>query len=151
MRLVEKAILALALVATVSCNTLVGSQREQTLWEALDIQNYDFVYGVSCFCGFTRANPAKLSVRGGVVVKVVPVDSAGFAGTIGTPASYPTVDSVFAILERARKNTPAKLNVEYDPTYHFPKKIFVDAIKNAIDDEVTYTIEKFTPVIGSGI
>ncbi len=142
---------SLVVLATMTaCDTIAGTQPERALWQALDIQNYDFVYGVSCFCGFTRPNPAKLSVRGGVVVKVVPVDSAGFTREIGTPSTYPTVDSLFSILETAQKNTPKGVTVEFDPTYHFPTKMFIDPIKNAVDDEVTYTIQKFTPVIGSG-
>lgn len=152
MRQTSRNIAALMLMGLASCDTATGTQPEKALWHALGIQNYDFVYQVSCFCGILGPNPAKLSVRGGVVSKVASPDSTVSLGVTPPPSSYPTVDSLFAILERAQKGTPAGVTVEFDPTYHYPSKIFVDPLKNAADDEITYTILKFTPVIvpGSG-
>jgi len=131
------------------CETITGTQSDHALWQALEIKNYDFVYQVSCFCGISGPNPAKLSVRGGMVVKVQPGDTAVVVGTTPAPSTYPTIDSLFVILENAQKNTPSGVTVEFDPTYHFPTRIFIDPIKNAVDDEVTYTIKSFSPVIGA--
>lgn len=148
MRGPARRIAALTLLALASCDTIAGTQSDHALWNALEIRNYDFVYEVRCFCASAGPNPARVSVRGGVVVKIAP-DSSPFVGTLPPASSYPTIDSLFVILETAQKNSPNGVTVEFDPTYHFPAKISVDPIKNAIDDEITYTIKSFTPVIRS--
>lgn len=140
---------ALALLALAGCDTITGTQSDHALWNALEIRNYDFVYQVGCFCAFNGPNPAKLSVRGGVMVKVQTEDGSAFPGTVPSLSSYPTIDSLFVILESAQKNTPNGVTVRFDPTYHYPTSISIDPIKNAVDDEITYTIKSFTPVIGS--
>lgn len=152
MRQTTRNIAALVLMGLASCDTATGTQPEKDLWLALGIQNYDFVYQVSCFCAFQGPNPAKISVRGGAVTGVASTDSAISPGVTPPPSSYPTVDSLFSILERAQKATPAGVTVNFDPTYHYPSRIFVDPVKNAADDDITYTVQKFTPVIvpGSG-
>ena len=140
-----KTLAALALIFLAGCEAITGTQPEKALWDALDIQNYDFVYEESCFCAFTAPNPVTLSVRDGAVTAATPVGS--FLGTMPPLNSFPTIDSVFAILERAQKNSPGGVTVEFDPTYHYPTRIAVDPIKNAVDDEVTYTVGSFKPVI----
>ena len=140
-----KKLAAIALIFLAGCESITGTKPEKALWDALEIQNYDFVYQVSCFCGFTFPNPVKLSVRNGVVSAAVPIGS--FVGTLPALSTYPTIDSLFVVLETAQKNTPNGVTVEFDPTYHFPIRIAVDPIKNAADDEVTYTVESFVPVI----
>jgi len=152
MRHTTRNIAALVLMSIASCDTATGTQPEKDLWQALGIVNYDFVYHVTCFCSILGPNPALLSVRGGADTKVSSVDSTAAVGFEPLPSTYPTVDSLFSILERAQKATPAGVTVEFDPTYHYPSKIFVDPNKNTADDETTYAIEKFTPVIvpGSG-
>jgi hypothetical protein len=136
---------AVALIFLAGCDTLTGTQPEKALWNALDIENYDFVYQVSCFCGIPGPNPVKLSVRKGQVTAAAPVGS--FTGSIPALSTYPTIDSLFVILEAAEKKTPAGVEVDFDPTYHYPTKIAIDPVKNAADDEVTYTVESFVPVI----
>lgn len=152
MRYTTRNIAALVLMGLASCDTATGTQPEKDLWLALGIQNYDFVFQLSCFCGIEGPNPAKLTVRDGAVTSVSAVDSAVSPSVTPPLSTYPTVDSLFAILERAQKATPAGVTVTFDPTYHYPSKIFVDPVKNATDDETTYTVLKFTPVIvpGSG-
>jgi hypothetical protein len=152
MRHTTRKIAALVLMGLASCDTATGTQPEKDLWLALDIQNYDFVFQVSCFCDTQGPNPAKLTVRGGAVTSVSAADSAVSHGITPPLSSYPTVDSLFSILERAQKATPTGVTVNFDPTYHYPSRISIDPVQNAVDDETTYTVQKFTPVIvpGSG-
>lgn len=149
MRVLTRRVGALALFALAGCDTLTGTQSDHALWNALEIKNYDFVYQVSCFCGNLGPNPARLSVRGGAVVKVQTEDGSVFSGMVPPPSSYPTIDSLFVILENAEKKFPNRLTVRFDPTYHYPTMISIDPIKNAVDDEIAYTIKSFTPVIGA--
>jgi Family of unknown function (DUF6174) len=132
-------------LALAACDSPVESHEEAELWAALDIRNYEFVYFVGCFCGFTGPNPAKLTVRNGVVVKVEPTGNSIIPPSSVPAGSYPTIDSLFAIVERARVANPATLDVKYDETYHFPKSIFVDPVEGTADDEVTYTVQAFVP------
>ncbi len=142
--LVRRLMLVGALLVT-ACDSAVESRQEQELWTALDIRNYEFVYFVGCFCGFTGPNPAKLTVRNGVVVKVEPVGNAILPITTPAAATYPTIDSLFAIVDRTRKAKPAVFDVEYDQTYHYPKSIAIDPLANTADDEVTYSVQSFVP------
>jgi hypothetical protein len=137
----------LGLLAVAGCDTIVESQSEEALWKALDIRDYQFVYSQACFCGFTGPNPAKLTVKNGVVVKVEATGTATLPPTTPAAATYPTIDSLFAIVEKARKAKPASLDIDFDPTYHYPTSIAIDPVKNAVDDEVTYRVESFTPSI----
>lgn len=139
----------LAIAALAACDSPVESKQEAELWAALGIRNYEFVYFVSCFCGFTGPNPAKLTVRNGVVVKVEPAGTAILPPTTPAAGTWPTVDSLFVIIERARLAKPSKLRVEYDDTYHFPKLISVDPIENAVDDEVSYSVQSFVPAVAT--
>ena len=133
------------LIAVTGCDSPVESQREAEKWAELNIRNYEFVYFVGCFCGFNGPNPAKLTVRDGVVVKVEPIGNSPLPPTTPAAATYPTVDSLFARLERTKSSNPAKLKVEYDDTYHFPALISIDYSERTADDEFVYTAQSFAP------
>lgn len=134
-------------LALLGCESAVESELERDLWEELAIRDYQFVYTVGCFCGFVGPNPAKLTVRDGVVVKVEAAGPTPFPGTIPPAAGYPTVDTLFAVIERAKRDDPDRLTVEYDPTYHFPKVIALDPVEGVADDEIAYRIEQFEPLV----
>lgn len=131
------------LIVLIACDSTVESQLESQLWKELDIRSYQFEYTVACFCSFTGPNPALITVRQGQVTKVESAD-----GTMPLPgvqtADYPTIDSLFALVERQRAAAPNVLKVEYDETYHFPKSIFIDPVDRIADDEVTYKVDHFT-------
>ena len=52
------------------CDSIMASEVEQELWNALEIRNYQFTYTVSCFCGFVGPNPALITVQNGAVTRV---------------------------------------------------------------------------------
>ena len=135
------------LLAVAGCDSPVESRLEAKQWQELNIRNYEFVYFVGCFCGFDGPNPAKLTVRDGVVVKVEPVGNGILPPTTPAAARYPTVDSLFALVERAKASNPATLKVEYDETYHFPTRISIDYSERVADDEFTYTAGSFSQLL----
>ena len=130
------------LAGLTSCDSVLESQLERELWTGLEIRDYQFTYTVSCFCGFVGPNPALITVRGGAVTRVEYLPGAPSQGTFSTQG-YPTVDSLFAIIDRAQHRDPAKLDLDFDDTYHFPKSIAIDYAKNTADDEVTYVAADF--------
>ena len=129
-----------------SCDSPVESLLEQRRWAALGIRDYEFVYTALCFCGFRGPNPAKLTVTNGLVTKVEATGGATLPATTPAAATYPTIDSLFALLKRTEKS--AVKEVGFDDTYHYPKLISLDPLKNAIDDEVVYKVESFIPLSG---
>lgn len=138
-------LLFLAVIGMLGCDSTVESQQQQELWKALGIDNYSFVYTVSCFCQFTGPNPALITVRNGVVASVGPAPGGVVVPVTGSIAAYPTIDSLFAIAARAKAQNPAVFNVTYDPTYHFPRTIEVDPVERVADDEISYSVDSFTP------
>ena len=130
------------LAGVTGCDSIVASEVEQELWNALEIRNYQFTHTVSCFCGFVGPNPALITVQNGVVTRVEYLPGSGGQGSYPTQG-YPTIDSLFAIIDRVQARDPADLDVDFDDTYHFPRTIAVDYAKNAVDDEVTYAASGF--------
>ena len=134
-------------IALAACENSVESQLEQQQWEALAIRDYQFEYLVSCFCGFNGPNPALITVRAGSVTKVEPV--GGGTPVTGSLNSWPTIDSLFVVISRAGATNPNVLDVEYDETYHYPRKIEIDHREATADDEITYRVDKFIPLSAS--
>jgi hypothetical protein len=126
------------------CENAVESQLERELWQDLGIRSYQFEYMVSCFCGFTEPNPALITVQNGAVVKVEPAD--GGPAVTGSLEDWPTIDDLFSIISHASEGDPDVLDVEYDETYHYPTIIHIDPIERAADDEITYRVQRFTPL-----
>jgi hypothetical protein len=58
------------------------------------------------------------------------------------PAEYaelfPSVEGLFDIIETARREGAAQLDVSYDPTLGYPVRIAIDWHATHVDDEVTY-------------
>ena len=130
-----------------ACENSLESRLEQQQWEDLGIRDYQFEYLVSCFCGFNGPNPALITVRDGAVTKVQP--AGGGAPVTGSLNTWPTIDSLFVVISRASATNPDVLDVEYDDTYHFPKKIELDHRTTTADDEITYSVTKFVPLSAS--
>jgi hypothetical protein len=141
----NRALLFLALLGVAGCDQPVDPNFEKGLWDALEIRDYTFVYSVSCFCGITSPNPARITVRNGRVTKVEPIDGVSVVQPGTTEPVWPTVDSLFAIIERARATNPAILAVEYDQEYHYPTSIHLDPVDRVADDEVTYRASQLIP------
>lgn len=136
-------LVAVALAAA-GCENTFESHEQRELWKEQGIRDYQFQYFVSCFCGFTGPNPALITVQNGVVTKVENPDSPAAVANVN---GWPTIDSLFAIVDRARESKAALLDVDYDETYHYPEVISIDLVERTADDEVTYRVQKFIPLV----
>jgi hypothetical protein len=134
-------------IALAACENSLESRIEKQQWEDLGIRDYQFQYLVSCFCGFNGPNPALITVRDGAVIKVEPV--GGGAPVMASLDKWPTIDSLFVVISRASVTNPDELDVEYDDTYHYPRKIEIDYREMTADDEITYSVDKFIPLSSS--
>lgn len=112
-------------------------------WAAAGTPNYDYDYSASCFCGPEVTRPARVEVRGGVVVAVFDKET----GEPRTPLS--SWYTIAGLLDRIQGwiNLPANsLTVTYDPATGIPTSVSVDPIRNAVDDEGGFTAGGVIPV-----
>jgi hypothetical protein len=56
-----------------------------------------------------------------------------------------TVDALFAVVDDAL-DTADKVEVRYDPALGYPAQIDIDRIRQAVDDEVSYTASELAPI-----
>jgi uncharacterized protein DUF6174 len=59
-------------------------------------------------------------------------------------ALFPSIDGLFDVIEAARREDPARLDVTYDPRYGYPTRISIDYDAVTVDDEVMYQVRDFS-------
>lgn len=103
--------------------------KRQALWAALDIRDYDFRvhYSNEWFAG----EEALVHVRNGTVESVTDIESGNLI--ITDPASWPTVDSLFAYARRAVDDPEQEVALLFDGTLHYPRSVRIDAPQWADD------------------
>lgn len=133
------AALSVALIGLVSCSGDPASPgvpgdlaTQQAFWAALDIRDYDFRvhYSNEWFAG----EEALVHVRNGTVESVTDVASGNL---ITDPASWPTVDSLFAYARRAEDDPEREVELLFHPALHYPTLVHIDAPQWA-DDAQTW-------------
>jgi hypothetical protein len=133
-----------ALVAIVApapvASAVQGDQREQlernvAVWGDQHLHDYRFRLRVRCFCPSAR-HAVTVTVRDGR-----PVGAAGFQRRLDT------VPELFDAIHRALDDPKAgAVTVRYDGRRGFPRTASIDQIKNAIDDEIGWTVDRFRPL-----
>jgi hypothetical protein len=133
-------ILLLALTACTPGSVLAPNQQK---WANQKITHYRFELSIGCFCAWHDLMPLKVEVKDGQIVSLT--DNSGQP----TPANFAddfnksaTVEGLFNILDSVQGKAQ-EVRVEYDGTYAYPKSIFIDYVKDAMDDEIAYTVENF--------
>lgn len=98
--------------------------------------HYRFDYRPGCFC---PSLPTRVEVRDGKVIKATLLEEVS-----GVPGETdaPTIDELLADVKRAEKEATGEVKVDYDAN-GVPIEASIDWIKNAIDDEMTWRIERF--------
>jgi hypothetical protein len=108
-------------------------------WAAQKLSSYQFTFDKYCFCAV--GGPVRVSVKDGVVVGVTRIAT----GEVVDTRYIPTVDSLFAFIEREIADHSDVLRVTYDPSRGFPTEIYSDGSYQIADDEVTYTTKDLVP------
>ena len=146
------ALMALALVAG-ACSTLAlegGTseraqlQRNRERWERQQLASYRYSYAKECFCAM--ADAIEIEVRNRVVVAAFPSGSGESVPEYALD-QLPTVDSLFAIVDRAIAGRVDLLEVEYHPILGYPTRIAVDQAFNTADEGVVHIASALTPII----
>ncbi len=144
-----KKLVLITLVLILAACSAGGSELEQNrqTWEDAGISHYRFDLHLSCFCVFIDQMPLTVEVQDGEVVSILTVD--------GTPVSADdpmheffvglgTMDRLFDELESAMGSAEAgEITVKYDAALGFPTEASIDYIKEAIDDELYFTVSEF--------
>lgn len=111
--------------------------RARTAWERANLDTYVFVVRRSCECLPAGIGPVEVEVVNDVVRSRTYMD--------GTPVSaetadvFPDVPGLFAMIEEALSQRPARVHIEYDAAYGFPKAVFVDFSTAIADEEMSYS------------
>lgn len=111
----------------------------RTRWEAADIDDYQMVVELICFCGFV--GPFDVEVEGGEMVAMKPGDPD--AGAEDYRGNDLTVDAIFDQIVEA--NESGEVDVSYDPDLGYPTWAFLDYLINAVDDEMEFVVTSLEP------
>jgi Family of unknown function (DUF6174) len=109
------------------------------LWQSHEASNYSFIYQIDCFCPPESLKPYRIIVSNGVIVSAVSLDGKTEIEQ-SFLSSLQTIPQLFNLIARAIANDAYKLEVNYDPTYGYPNKIFVNYKRNIADDDAWYKI-----------
>lgn len=139
------ALIVLALVAS-GCNALTGPSPADRLAEAVLrwngaqklVYEMDIIRG--CYCGYIDAgHVVTIRVDNGAIVEARFKESGDPIEGAGRDA-LPTVSSLFAIIADAIDRDAYQLTVQYHPDHGAPMHIGIDYIRDAIDDELSFSI-----------
>jgi hypothetical protein len=117
-------------------------------WRAYGLKNYTIEQKRLCFCAFPHGF-VKLVVKDNKIV-------AGLDLANGQPVPaeilqyYQTVDSLFVWIEEMKALNPARLEIEYDSRFGFPKKISFDYRSQIADDELWIEIQSLQALSVNG-
>lgn len=126
-----------ALIAAAPSRGAVNGQRRElernrTLWAQQHIRDYRFRLRVYCFCP-SRGHAVTITVRGGRP-----------HGATGFQTQFDTVPELFRQIRHALDDPDAgEIKVRYDARRGFPRSASIDRIKNAIDDEISWKVDRF--------
>jgi hypothetical protein len=116
-------------------------ERNRQVWNAQGIGDYRMTVRLQ---GGWHGGSVVVEVRDGVPVsRHTPADEPRQVPPEAF-ADYDTVEELFAILERAFENDADDVDATYDPTLGLPLNVFVDPMKNAIDEEHGFVVQGFT-------
>jgi hypothetical protein len=139
--------------ATMSCSITEPSSRatdqleltrNRQRWSGAGIHAYTFDYQLLCFCAPVATEPVRITVRQDAVVAVVFQRDGVPTGT--TFGGWPRVEDLFDDIQSRLDQKAARVTVEYDPTYGYPRSVVVDVAAMAADDEYSRTASNLRPL-----
>ena len=139
--------LAVALIVSTACQDSTGigwgASAAQARWNERRPASYRYTVSRSCECMAETTAPVIVTITNGAVASRRYV-STGADVAPAYAALYPTIDELFAIIDEARRDHVASLDVTYDPTWGFPTHVSIDRNASMVDDEILYVVSAFT-------
>lgn len=139
--------LTLIIILTACSSSPVTELSEnRAKWIDAKATHYRYSLSIGCFCPFMEDMPLTIEVQNGKTISIM--DRDGNVIAPDNPSAeyylrYSNMDSIFDNLEADLAGEADEVIVTYDPTYGFPSQISIDFIKEAVDDETSYTINDF--------
>ena len=129
----------LVLIFFVSCSK-EEQLSEKDLWFSLNIENYEMIQQISCFCFPYEFNlPKSIKVEND---EIVLIDGKDPKETVGRESFY-SINSLFYFIESKLKENPEIYEINYNKEYGYPESIYFDMSKMIADDEIGYYISDF--------
>jgi hypothetical protein len=111
--------------------------RNRQRWASAGVHDYEFDFRRLCFCAPEATEQVHIVVRQDAIVSVVRTRDGQTAST--TYAVWPRVDDLFADVEQRLEQHAERIDVQYDPTFGYPRSIVADIALMAADDEYSLT------------
>lgn len=113
---------------------------EKDLWYSLNIENYEMIQQISCFCFPYEFNlPKSIKVEND---EIVLIDGKDPKETVGYESFY-SINSLFYFIESKLKENPEIYEINYNKEYGYPESIYFDMSKMFADEEIGYYISDF--------
>lgn len=133
-------------VAATGCSDPLGPEqseleRARAMWEAHAPVLYQFQLQRACFCPRAYVRPVRITVSDGVVVSAV--DPATNKPLDPPSDGFPTVDDLFDEIQDAIDRDADAIDTAYDAAFGYPVYVFIDWIRNAIDDEMSFQVSEY--------
>ena len=129
----------LVLIFFVSCSK-EEQLSEKDLWFSLNIENYEMIQQISCFCFPYEFNlPKSIKVEND---EIVLIDGKDPKETVGRESFY-SINSLFYFIESKLKENPEIYEINYNKEYGYPESIYFDMSKMIADEEIGYYISDF--------
>ena len=111
--------------------------RNRQRWASSATHDYEFEFQRLCFCAQEATEKVRIAVRQDAIVSVVRVRDGQPAST--SFVAWPRIDELFAEVQQRLDQRTERIDVQYDPTFGYPRSIVVDIMLMAADDEYSLT------------
>jgi hypothetical protein len=146
------ALVGAVLVAVAGCGSK-GTDTEVLESAAAWSQPDNYAYTLKSECGERfLIGTFRITVAGGQLTKVDALDEGARNAVQGRDLAFlresvPTLQGIAAEAARMRAEGADVVEVKVDPVDGHVTSVNIDQYKNAIDDEICYTITDFTPAV----
>jgi hypothetical protein len=107
---------------------------QESMWVAHRLKAYTLRIERRCECDM---RPITSTVRDGSVADARYEAPGGTVALTGADRLHQTltVERIYDYLTEAYKKRYSKIEISYDPVLHYPKRVYIDRIASALDDE----------------
>lgn len=108
-------------------------------WAAQKAINYSYTLKIGSFSPPEVTSPVVITVKDGAPYTIVYV-ADGKPATNSTFQRVDTVEELFGIIQQAIDTKADEIYVSFDANLGYPVEIRLDPKKDAVDEELTYTV-----------
>ncbi|WP_278312583.1 DUF6174 domain-containing protein [Lolliginicoccus levis] len=116
-------------------------EQARALWAERRPDNYQYTLSTSCYCPAEMIAPRTITVEGDTATVIDPPWDERWS----IHPRDTTIDVLLDSLEEVIA-TADSVEVTFDAERGFPVSVEIDSSKNALDDEMAYTITLFEPI-----